>query len=79
MISAKEAKELSNRSRLKVADKESPKRQKRTMTMYQVLLRDPIGNYFISLYLYSSESDARTCKDFVALLTDRPIEIEVED
>ncbi len=53
---------------------------KRTVIKYQALCRDR-GREFISIGLYKDDADAIESwgKEFLRLLTDRPIECEVQD
>jgi hypothetical protein len=54
---------------------------KKTVMMYPALLRDADGRIFVSVYMYESEEQAkayaRGYEQFIKLLTDRGIEIEV--
>lgn len=56
--------------------------KKKTITLYQAVFKSDFSNvYYIKDDLYESEFEAIDAnkKGFVKLLTDRPIEIEVEE
>jgi hypothetical protein len=58
-------------------------KKKKTVVMYQALFVDTNNRHYIRDYLYKDESHAikhsGDAKEFIKLLTDRPIEVEVEE
>jgi hypothetical protein len=50
----------------------------KTVVMYQVLCRDISGYFYIPETLYRTDSEIKNgLPEFIKLLTDRPIEVEV--
>lgn len=61
---------------------EATTNKKRTVTMYQALFKNDDHYYNMTDLLFASEDEAKawpTGRQFIKLLTDRPIEIEVEE
>lgn len=55
--------------------------ESKKVTLYSALCRDPDGVYFLSTTLFTDEAPAREGfgSDFVRLLTEYPVEVEVSE